>query len=136
MCNRSNIEEYSELCLGDNPPADCYPNYNTTADSMFIVFLVLNMFIGLAGNLLTLLAIPYAKYRKRFGFSGNKSDTTSLYILNLAFCDFLFCAAATPFSVMNIFYRGWPYGQTLCIFSAWFRWTMTGADWEGIHQNC
>jgi hypothetical protein len=61
--------------------------------------------VGLCGNLLTLLSIPYAKAHQRFGFQRD-GDTTSLYILNLALCDFLFCALGSPLFVLHVIYRG------------------------------
>jgi hypothetical protein len=129
-CNSSNIVAYNTLCIGDNPPDDCYPDKNPVNNLMWAVFLTLNIFIGLAGNLLTLLSIPYAKYRKKFGFS--RSETTSLYIRNLAMWDFLFCAFAAPTYVLHIIYQGWPFGETLCAMTAIIRWGLTLADWSAL----
>jgi hypothetical protein len=131
MCNRSNTVEYSALCLGDNPPDDCYPYMDPITYIVWLTFLVLNMLPGLIGNLLTLLSIPYAMCHQRLGFNRDLEPTT-LYMLNLALCDFLFCAVATPFSMLLIVYRGWPLGQRLCTFSAVFRMTMTGAGWVAL----
>ena len=69
-CNASSLIEYSDLCLGPDPPADCYPSVKSTpaASSFAVVFHTLNIFFGLNGNLLTLLSIPYARRQRRFGF--------------------------------------------------------------------
>jgi hypothetical protein len=129
-CNASTIIEYNTLCFSNDPPEDCYPDKNPLSNIICAVFLTLNIFIGLAGNLLTLLSIPYAKYRKKFGFS--HSETTSLYIRNLALWDFLFCALAAPSHVLHVVHQGWPFGQTMCHWTAIFRWALTGADWQAL----
>jgi hypothetical protein len=129
-CNASTIIEYNTLCIANDPPDDCYPDTNPLINMISAVFLTLNIIIGLTGNLLTLLSIPYAKNRKRFGFSG--SETTSLYIRNLALCDFLFCALAMPPQLLHVIYRGWPLGETMCTWTAIIRWGLTLADWNAL----
>jgi hypothetical protein len=94
------------------------------------MFLTINILIGLAGNLLTLLSIPYAKYRKKFGFS--HSETTSIYILNLAMWDFLFCALAAPSHVLHVIYHGWLFGETMCGMTAILRYGFTQAGWQAL----
>ena len=73
ICNTSSIVEYSDLCVGDNPPSDCYPSVKDRASlvTVAVVFHALNIVLGIGGNLLTLLAIPYARHRRRFGFQGS-----------------------------------------------------------------
>jgi hypothetical protein len=129
-CNTSTVVKYSTLCLGNNPPDDCYPEKNPIDNTIWSAFLILNIFVGLTGNLLTLVAVPYAKYRKKFGFS--RSESTSLYILNLALCDFLFCAVAAPSSVLSVIYRGWPFGETMCAVAVMVRYGITAADWQAL----
>ena len=72
VCNESNIIKYSNLCLSDDPPKDCFPSLESTNNviALSLAFQAFNIFLGLAGNLLTLLSIPYARYRRRFGFQG------------------------------------------------------------------
>lgn len=130
-CNSSNVIEYSDLCLSDTPPDDCYPDYNPLTAALWVAFLVLNIFVGLTGNLLTLLSIPYAKYHQRFGFRRD-GDTTTLYILNLALCDFLFCAVASPLFLLHEIYNGWPLGKTMCAISVMLRWGLAFADWLAL----
>jgi hypothetical protein len=130
-CNTYTVVEYSSLCLGNNPPDDCYPDKNLLSNTIWSGFLLVNIFIGLSENLLTLVAVPYAKYRKKFGFS--RSESTSLYILNLAFCDFLFCAAAAPSSVLSVIYLGWPFGETMCAVAVIVRYGMTAIDWQALY---
>jgi hypothetical protein len=129
-CNASSIIEYSTICLGDDPADDCYPDKNLLNNIICAMFLTINILIGLAGNLLTLLSIPYAKYRKKFGFS--HSETTSIYILNLAMWDFLFCALAAPSHVLHVIYHGWPFGETMCAMTAIIRYGITQAGWLAL----
>jgi hypothetical protein len=129
-CSTSTVIEYSLLCLGNNPPDDCYPDKNLLSNTIWSAFLLLNIFFGLTGNLLTLVSVPYAKYRKKFGFSCTES--TSLYILNLASCDFLFCAVAAPSFVLSVIYRGWPFGETMCAVAVIVRYGMTAIDWQAL----
>ena len=46
---------------------------------------------GAAGNLLTLLAIPWAQKKQLPGF-----DHTTIFIVNLALADFLYCVTVLP----------------------------------------
>ena len=39
------------------------------------MFHTLNIFFGISGNLLTLLSIPYARKRRRFGFQASSCIT-------------------------------------------------------------
>ena len=80
VCNESSIIEYSDLCLNDNPPRDCYPDLESTNNvtALSLAFQTFNIFLGLAGNLLTLVSIPYARYRRRFGFQGPNSREKTL----------------------------------------------------------
>ena len=129
VCNESNIIEYSILCLGDDPPADCYPNvWSPVVVALNISFQTLNILFGVSGNLLTLLAIPYAYRRRRFGFRSSSDDPMNLYILNLAFCDLLFCLFVIPLFALNFIFKGWPLGNTLCIGSAVVRWAAIGIN--------
>ena len=74
-----------------------------------------------AGNLLTLLSIPYARYRRRFGFQ-RINDSTTLYILNLAFCDFLFCLVPAPIFALHLIYRDLP------ILGVWLQYGSCSVD--------
>ncbi len=62
-CSRDTVVGYSRLCLGESPPDDCYP---TAARGLTEAALIANLALGVAGNLLTLIAIPYAMHRKRY----------------------------------------------------------------------
>ena len=51
---------------------------------------------GTVGNLLTLLAIPWAQRKKLPGFNITPSKYTTVFIVNLAFADFLYCVINLP----------------------------------------
>ena len=123
VCNESSIIEYSSLCLGDEPPEDCYPNVKSTVVmALNVSFQTANILFGVSGNLLTLLAIPYARRRHRFGFKSSSDDPTNLYILHLAFCNLLFCLIVVPLFTLHFVFRGWPLGNTICLASVVMRW--------------
>lgn len=91
VCNASNVIEYSDLCVGDDPPEDCYPSVKDKAGlvSVALVFHALNIVLGIGGNLLTLLAIPYARHRRRFGFQGSNLSHCSRELRINSFSSFL-----------------------------------------------
>ena len=67
--NYSAISELSILCVEkaqNNEMYDCFPKEISTVLSKFAgVWCVVNASLGFTGNLLTLLAIPYACWKKR-----------------------------------------------------------------------
>ena len=123
VCNESSIIEYSSLCLGNDPPEDCYPKVKSTVVmALNVSFQTANILFGVGGNLLTLLAIPYARRRRCFGFKSSSDDSTNLYILHLAFCNLLFCLIVIPLFTLHFVFRGWPLGNTICLASVVMRW--------------
>ena len=125
VCNVSSIIEYSTLCLGEDPPEDCYPSVKSQAlISLNIISQTINIILGVSGNLLTLLAVPYARKRRQFGFK-RSNDSTIPYVLNLAFSDLLFCLLAIPTYTTHYIFKGWPYGNIMCIASVQMRWAVT-----------
>ena len=52
--------------------------------------------IGAAGNLLTLRAIPWAQTNQILGFERKPFKYTTIFIVNLAFADFLYCVTNLP----------------------------------------
>ena len=53
-------------------------------------------FVGALGNLLTLLAVPWAQSNKILGFNKPPAKHTTIFIINLAFADFLYCVTNLP----------------------------------------
>ena len=74
-CEDNNVHNMSEICLEawqkqeihiiDN---DCYPKYiSPTVSTIATIWCTTNSIVGLSGNLLTLLAIPYVtRLKKRY----------------------------------------------------------------------
>ena len=52
--------------------------------------------VGAIGNLLTLFAIPWAQSNKILGFNRTPLKYTEIFIVNLAFSDFLYCITNLP----------------------------------------
>ena len=57
---------------------------------------------GAVGNLLTLLAIPWAEQKKMLGFDKSPSKHTTIFIVNLAFADFLYCVIILPMYSLTV----------------------------------
>ena len=58
--------------------------------------------IGAIGNLLTLTAIPWAQRNKFLGFNQDPLKYTTIFILNLAFADFLYCITNLPVYAITV----------------------------------
>lgn len=86
--------------------------------------------VGFTGNLLTLLAIPYAQRKGTLDFT--RYDSTTLFILNLAFSDLLYCTFNLPMYSMQFFMGWWPLGHTACVVSAAIRYVNAFADWLSL----
>ena len=124
-CNMSSIMEYSTLCLGEDPPEDCYPGVKSQGIiSLNIISQTINIILGISGNLLTLLSVPFARNHRMFGFK-RSDDSTIPYVLNLAFSDLLFCLVVIPTYTTHYIFKGWPFGNVMCIASVQLRWSVT-----------
>ncbi len=64
-CRHDTLLSYSELCLGDSPPDDCYPDQKGAVVITFHVIQFMILGGGIVGNLATLTAIPYAMHSQR-----------------------------------------------------------------------
>ena len=71
-CSPSTILNYSRLCLGLDggpdslpPPDDCFPAKDEPRNMLANVLQLANLVVGIHGNMLTLVAIPYAMYRRK-----------------------------------------------------------------------
>ena len=123
-CNVSSIIEYSSLCLGADPPEDCYPRVKSQGIiSLNIISQTINIILGVSGNLLTLLSVPFARNRRQFGFK-RSDDSTIPYVLNLALTDLLFCLVAIPTYTTHYIFKGWPFGSIMCIATVQMRWSI------------
>ena len=86
---------------------------------------------GVSGNLLTILAIPWASNRKYFGLDRSWT-TTTVFIINLAVADFLYCLVNLPLYSVQYFFRWWPLGHSVCRFQAAFRYMTAFSDWMSL----
>ena len=55
--------------------------------------------LGVLGNTLTIWAVGYATFRNKYGFSGDQFLTTTIFILNLAFVDTVYCIFVLSYMV-------------------------------------
>jgi hypothetical protein len=74
---------------------NCVPDSINSSKTIFIVNIVLVIIIGTIGNLLTLLAVPYARLYYSHRFPRLSSPLTVL-LLHLALCDLLYCLLGLP----------------------------------------
>ena len=57
---------------------------------------------GAVGNLLTLTAIPWAQRNKILGFDRTPLKYTTVFMVNLAFADFLYCITNLPMYSLTV----------------------------------
>jgi hypothetical protein len=123
------VELLSHVCLNgsfshyslDEWNRRCFPTHkeNLVLRRLTGLWSLFNFIAGLFGNLLTLVAIPYAKWKRRYDFD----DTfwrTDIWILHLALCDLIFSIFCAPHYFIP--YLGYRYPQgigsdTLCTIS-------------------
>ena len=79
--NKSSSEKVSET----------YNPYRLRSHNIFVaIWGIINFIVGVIGNSLTIVAIPYAVYRKRYGLDKAWLDST-IFIINLAVSDLMYC---------------------------------------------
>ena len=88
----------------------CFPTYQEYVELRRAtgIWCLFTFILGILGNLLTLVAVPYAKWRHRHGFH-RTFWTTDIWILHLALCDLLFCIVGAPHYFIP--YLGFRYVQ-------------------------
>ena len=67
----------------------------------------------------------------RFGFK-TEWDSTTLFIVNLACSDFLYCAIALPLYAIQYLEQQWPFSEFTCIFFGFIRYIIAFADWMSL----
>ena len=107
-CSTSeNINMLNEMCTNGSNPSnlECYKDHGPMTDASRIstgVWHILIAFIGIFGNITTLIAIPYAAKKKRHGIH-NDYGTTTVFLLHLSFVDLLHCVLmAIPRGIMYL----------------------------------
>ena len=148
----------SDYCLriwqnGLNGSEYCFPEsiMENGTGAILGTWCIINAIIGFFGNLLTLVAIPYASFNKRYinifdisiniwciffySFNPKISWSTNVFILNLALADLLNCVINIPIYLIHTLYQKWPWGLSSCKFSAYIRFSLSFVSWiSGI--NC
>ena len=101
----------------------CFPTDDEEVRTLAMIggiWALITLIVGACGNLLTLMAIPYAKYKRRHGFE-KTFWTTDIWIMNLALCDLIFCLLALPYRFiipwLDLRYPQYPGSDLFCSFS-------------------
>ena len=112
------VSQLSHICLNgsffDLPLPEwnsrCFPTYleNVELRRATGIWCLITFILGILGNLLTIVAIPYAKWKHRYEFH-RTFWTTDVWILHLALCDLLFCVVGAPHYFIP--YLGFKYPQ-------------------------
>lgn len=58
-------------------------------------FWVVATMVGISGNILTLVSVMYAKSKKRHDFHNSTGLSSTMFILNLAVVDLLYCLVSS-----------------------------------------
>ena len=74
---------------------------------------ILVAIVGIVGNLFTFAALSHAKQRKRHRLHENW-NTTTVFVLNMAAIDLIFCIICIPTYVIPFLTQGWEYGNMPC----------------------
>ena len=137
-CNSTeDIYWLSHICVNGSATSqdECVKYYNPTVDSIRWGTGIWRLLVGLVGafgNFITLLAIPYAAKQKRYDLDKN-FNTTTVYILNLAFIDFLHCLLfGIPGSIIELSNRVVTFGQFGCAIIFIGEVATIGADVLGL----
>ena len=90
----------------------CFPTRgeNFTLRTLTGFWSLFNFIVGIFGNLLTLVAIPYAKRKNRYGFH-RSFWTTDIWILHLALCDLIFSIFCAPHYFIPYLGSRYPQGS-------------------------
>ena len=67
-----------------------------------------------------------------FRFNLHLHWTTTIFILNLAFADSLYCAINLPLYAMQYLKQRWTWGPDLCYITTAFRYINAFADWMSV----
>src|SRR5258705_13607720 len=107
LCTRDD-EETSRLCLGPSAPSCCFPDIPHYFSTIIGAYWMLVSVVGSVGNLLVLIAVPYARRKCRDPRSPLKTCTTVL-LLSLSLADGLACLLVGILA-FNYWNRRWMYG--------------------------
>ena len=94
---------------------------------LFVTNILLIMIIGVFGNLLTLITVPYAACRHKDKFPSIWSPTTVL-LLHLSLCDLLYCLLGLPMFLIGTFNIRWLNSVLFCYIATVVRNMVAVAD--------
>ena len=103
---------FSEFCLQHPEELQCFPQSMQHLSDFAGIWCIVNAVLGFSGNLLTILAIPYAAKRQKFNLHRNWPLT--IFILNLAVADLLFVIFCIPFTATDYVLNEWLFGLLVC----------------------
>ena len=93
---------------------DVYNPYQLASHNIYTgIWGSINFVVGVLGNILTLVAIPYASNKRRHELHKNWY-TSTIFILNLAVFDLGFCIFGMTHDVLFNLGIGWPFGNISC----------------------
>ncbi len=122
ICNESTLILMSDLCLHDfETVKDECGKIDRNLIHISGVWCVVNSVIGMSGNLLTILAIPFCAREKKFNLHINWTNT--FYIVNLALADFIYCAIDLPLYAVQYLSSQPPFSDFGCYWSTAFRFS-------------
>lgn len=113
-----NIIILSEICVSsfNSTLYECIrssDNIKSILRTLMGIWSLLILVCGTFGNLLTLVAIPYAAKHKRYELNRN-FQTTTIFVLHLAFVDLSCSLVLGPIYLSTYFPEIWPWGLTAC----------------------
>ena len=83
---------------------------------VWISFGLMVIIFGILGNALTLVSVSYAKSRNKHGFDDTKWISSTVFILNLAFVDLMYCLLTSSMLIYALFlYQKYDVGDTSVI---------------------
>ena len=69
-------------------------------------------------------------FQNRFGL--HKSWPTTIFVLNLAVADLLYCTITVPLTALQFFDKGWRWGEFGCILAGIFKYGTMTAEWMSV----
>ena len=119
-------DEEKQMCKNRTNP------YEFVSKNTFIaIWGLLNLLLGTFGNIMTMIAIPYAVWKNRWGLHTNWW-TSSIFVVHLAFYDWLFSMFGMLDKIIyNLGYK-WPFGSAFCMFSIKAIPIISQASWYAL----
>ena len=61
-----------------------------------------------------------------------KCWSTTIFVLNLAVADLLYCVVVIPLTALQFYEKGWKWGKYGCILSGIFKYGIMTAEWMSV----